>query len=119
MINSLTELKLVSAIAGQYEMMPTEEKKLRKVEKLLLRWMITKGGNPEHRGSRITGLYAICNRITHHCLQARGAIWAGDHVSTTRLLNIMSRGRRCLERFIRMLQSRHITVSSECYSRAT
>jgi len=83
MISSLTELKVVRAITGQYEMMPTQENKLRKFEKLLLRWMITKGGNPEHPGSRITGLYAICNRLTHHCLQARGAIWARDHMATT------------------------------------
>jgi len=40
-------------------MMPTQENKLRNVETLLLRWMITKGGNPEHRVSRITGHYDI------------------------------------------------------------
>jgi hypothetical protein len=63
MINSLTELKVVSAVAGQYEMMPTQENKLRKFEKLFLRKVITKGGNSEHPGSRITGLYANVQQI--------------------------------------------------------
>jgi hypothetical protein len=37
MIDGLTELKVVCAIAGQCAVMPTQENKLRKVETLLLR----------------------------------------------------------------------------------
>ena len=64
----VAELPVTGGTAGQRGQsacqacgcIPTRRNHPRNVKTVALKWLITKGRNPEHRGTRTSGLYCSC-----------------------------------------------------------